>query len=270
MAAFIADIDYLFIGRVLGPRELGLYTLGFRLPEMLVLNISLVAGKVLFPAFAVVDRAELGRVVVRAFRYTMIVAVPIAAGLVGLARPIVQVVFGDQWLGSVTVMQLITGYVLAVTIGIPAGTMYKSIGRVDVLLRLAVPRLVLVTAGIALTVHRGIDSVATVQLVVAAVFSALGILIAPRFVGTTLRELGSAAWPALLGGLVILLTCAATHGLSSQPLLRLVVATAAGGAAYVGVLALTARPDLLGLLDALGLTGHGRPRLGGGKRRGGE
>jgi PST family polysaccharide transporter len=54
-----ANVDYLFVGRVLGPAALGLYSIAFRLPDLLVMNLSLVAGRVLFPAFAAVAREAL-------------------------------------------------------------------------------------------------------------------------------------------------------------------------------------------------------------------
>ena len=45
---------------MLGPTALGLYALGFRLPELIVINLAMVAGEVLFAAFAAVDRDALG------------------------------------------------------------------------------------------------------------------------------------------------------------------------------------------------------------------
>ena len=58
LAAVQNNTDYFFIGRFLTAADLGLYTLGFRLPELLVLNLAVVTGKVLFPAFAAIDRSR--------------------------------------------------------------------------------------------------------------------------------------------------------------------------------------------------------------------
>ena len=80
LAAVSANVDYLFVGRVLGPAALGLYSIAFRLPDLLVMNLSLVAGRVLFPAFAAVARDALGGAYLLAFRYTMLFAIPLAAG----------------------------------------------------------------------------------------------------------------------------------------------------------------------------------------------
>ena len=45
LTAIETNLDYLFIGRFLTATDLGLYSLGFRLPELLILNLSVVAGQ---------------------------------------------------------------------------------------------------------------------------------------------------------------------------------------------------------------------------------
>ncbi len=89
-ATFIAHVDYLFVGRVLGASALGLYTLGFRLPELIVLNISLVASQVLFPAFSSMAPEDLGRAFRISLRYTLMLSLPLAVGLIVLAESFVR------------------------------------------------------------------------------------------------------------------------------------------------------------------------------------
>ena len=45
------------------------------------------------------------------------------------------VAFGDQWLGAVGSMQALTMYALSVALSIPAGSVFKAVGRADVLLK---------------------------------------------------------------------------------------------------------------------------------------
>lgn len=64
LARLIFDIDYLIIGLLLGAHALGFYTLAFRLPEVLILNVFFVLSTVLFPLYAQVrgepDRLRAG------------------------------------------------------------------------------------------------------------------------------------------------------------------------------------------------------------------
>jgi O-antigen/teichoic acid export membrane protein len=122
--AITNNADYLFVGKVLGAASLGVYTLAFRLPELAIVNVATVAGLVLFPAFANVERAALAHTYTISFRYLLMLCMPIAAGVAILAAPLTQVVFGSQWGGAVEPMRLLTIYAFAVTVGIPAGVAY--------------------------------------------------------------------------------------------------------------------------------------------------
>ena len=103
LTAMETNLDFIFIGRFLTASDLGLYSLGFRLPELLILNLSVVAGQVLFPAFASIEREDLNRAFRVSLRYTLMIALPMAAGLAVLAEPFILALFGDQWEGSVPV-----------------------------------------------------------------------------------------------------------------------------------------------------------------------
>ena len=62
MGAFLDQFDYAVIGHVLGPTELGLYSIATRLPYLLIISLAAATGQVLFPAFAALD----GKALVRA------------------------------------------------------------------------------------------------------------------------------------------------------------------------------------------------------------
>ena len=203
ISAVVSQADYIIIGKVLGATSLGLYTLGFRLPELIILNLSYVAGLVLFPAFAELARPTLAEAFLTSLRYLLMLCVPTAVMLALLAEPIVLIAFGDQWTRSIEVMQVLTVFAVALTLGIPAGTAYKSIGRVDILVKLAIPRAILAVGSILIFVDHGIVAVALCQTGVAALFSLINIALAARLLSTGLRRIWSAAWPPLLGGAVM-------------------------------------------------------------------
>jgi O-antigen/teichoic acid export membrane protein len=264
VATLIANMDYLFIGRVLGPTDLGLYTLGFRLPELLILNLSVVAGQVLFPAFSAVKREDLGHVFLIALRYTVMLGLPMAVGLAVLAKPFVLALFGDQWLGSVDAMRILTIYALGVTIGIPAGAAYKATGRAGVLLILGVARLALVVAGLALFVDRGILAAATTQAIVAGAAAVVGIGLAARLLSVGLPAILREVWPtlaaagvtaaALLGVLVVF---DSTWG-------QLIAGGVAGTVVYIGTLAIIAPLQLAYIRERMrrGGPGESEPETG--------
>lgn len=243
LAALSSNVDYLFIGRVLGPASLGLYSIGFRLPELLVMNLTLVSGRVLFPAFARVSRDALPRAFLAALRCTVMLALPLAVGLAVLAQPIVVAVFGARWEGAVAPMQVLTLYALALTLNIPAGTAYKAAGRPHVLLALALPRLLALVVSIALLVHRGIVAVAACQAGAALLVALLSTLLAVRLLGVPARALGAAIWPPALAAAAMGIVLAAVAELLA-PWPALAAGTALGAVVYAGVLWLVARDAL--------------------------
>jgi PST family polysaccharide transporter len=249
IGAVIGNVDYAFIGRVLGPASLGLYTLGFRLPELIVVNLAIVAGEVLFPAFAAVDQRALADAFLISLRYTLMVALPCAAVLVVLAEPLVLAAFGDRWRGSIAPMRLLTLYALAVAVGIPAGTAYKAVGRAGVLLKLAIPRGVLLIAAVAVFVDRGIAAVAACQAAVAGLFAAIGIVLACRLLAAPARDLWAAAWPALASAGAMLVVMLPLEAALERPWPSLLAAGAAGSATYLAVLWRLDRRSLLRLRD---------------------
>jgi O-antigen/teichoic acid export membrane protein len=235
IAAVSNNVDYLFVGRVLGPASLGLYAMGFRLPDLLIMNVSLVAGRVLFPAFAAVAPERRAEAFLVALRYTMMLSMGLTAALAALSQPVVVGLFGPKWEGSVGAMRVLTLYALFLTVNIPAGTAYKASGRPQVLLALAIPRLVVLVVAIALLVDRGIVAVAACQAGAAALVAALSTVLAGRLLAVPFARLLDELWAPLLAAVV---TGAALLGL--EKLLptwpALVVGVVGGAALYVGLL----------------------------------
>lgn len=248
VAAVITLADYVFIGKVLGATAVGIYTLGFRLPDLMILNLSHVAGQVLYPVFAKVDPGRLGQAFVTSLHYTLIVAVPIAVGLFVLAEPVILALFGDKWEQSAPVMEIIALYALAATIGIPAGTAYKATGRVYILLVLAVPRAALVVVSIALFVDEGLIAVATCQAVAAALFDLIGIALATRFLSVAPSALIRAALPSVIAAAGMAAALVLLERAALDPWPTLIAGVAVGGSVYLGLLAVVARDSLRHLL----------------------
>jgi O-antigen/teichoic acid export membrane protein len=249
LAAIQSNTDYVFIGRFLGATDLGLYTLGFRLPELLILNLSVVAAKVLYPAFARIDRSNLGAAIELSLRYTFMFGLPITAALAVLANPLVLTIFGDNWDRSVAPMQLLTLYALGVTLGIPVGTAFKAVGRVGMLLALIFPATCLLIASVAIFVNQGIVAVAACVAGVTVLFDVIGIAIATRQFDVLPRQIWNAAWSPLVATAGMAAVLGLVVKAIDTPWLTLVVGGALGGVVYLALLWFFARDDLLRLRD---------------------
>jgi O-antigen/teichoic acid export membrane protein len=257
LGAVIANVDYVFVGHFLGAAELGLYTLGYRLPELLILNLSLVAGLVLFPAFAEVGRERMTTAFLTSLRYTLMVTIPLTVALVVLAKPLTLTIFGDQWRDTVPVLRILALFACAVTVGIPAGTAYKSLGRLNVLIALALPRAALAVVLIWVFVHDGIVAVAACQTGVAVLFAVIGIALAAHLLSTGAGRIAVAVSPSLVAGGVMAAVLLAVVWMIKSPLPALVVAAPLGVLAYLLTLWIVAA-DSLRELWALAYPGSAR------------
>ena len=250
--ALIAYVDNFFCGRELGTRALGIYTLAFRLPSLMVENLAIVAAQALFPAFATVDRDQLARAYLVALRYTLTVVVPMAVPLALLAEPVLVVAFGDQWRGGATAMAVLTTYMAASTITIPAGVIFKATGRAGLLLRLAVPRLILLVVALAIFADEGIVAIALCQLGGAVALMLANLVLASKQLRVGAVAIAKAVSAPLLAGAAM----AGAVLLASEPiggdLLKVLAGSLAGLAAYAAGMLLLARDTIDDALRKLG------------------
>jgi PST family polysaccharide transporter len=142
LGAMIRNLDYLVIGRVLGATALGLYVLGFRLPDLLVGQLCQVLSQVLLPVYTRVghDREALARAFSATLAYVFAITAPMSIGMVLLAAPLVEALFGEKWLGAASVVPPIAIYTLLISISFNVGDAFKALNRPDVLLRLSLLR----------------------------------------------------------------------------------------------------------------------------------
>ena len=248
-AAIAHQMDYVFVGRVLGPASLALYTIGYRMPELLIINIAVVAGDVLFPAYALIDHGRLHDAFLLALRSTAFVVFPVAVGLAILARPMTIVLFSPKYLPSVEVMQVLVVYAVVITLSIPSGTVFKATGQAWILLAMTIPYIVLLVVALLLFAHDGIVSVAYCMAATQAAFLWLTWWIAARRLSVSiprlLRQLAAPAVAAAGLGAVLWPIERTIH----TPWLALAAGTLAGGAVYVGLVWLVGRDMVMRLRE---------------------
>jgi O-antigen/teichoic acid export membrane protein len=260
MGAFLTQFDNLVVGRVLGAADLGYYSMATRLPELFILSLAVVGGRVLYPALASLHLDDMGHAFLTALRYTSIVTLPLAVFLAILAQPLTTGLFGEQWRPAVSAAQVLSLWALASTLLFVCGSAFKARNRPDVLLELAVPQAVALVVGSLLVVDRGIVALAWVQAAIAIGATVCALAIAARMFGLTAHAVVAAMQPALLAssGLAAALVVGVRALSGFWP--TLVGCTLGGAVVYVGLLLVLA-PDVLDRLRAL-MPRHARPRLG--------
>ncbi len=250
------NFDYIIVGRFFGDTALGIYTLAFRLPELLVLNPLWVMAGAIFPAYSKIQNqpALLRKGFLTTVRVVEMVSVPLALGLAVAADPLVRTVFGEQWLSAIPIVRILALFVLVRSIGFNAGDVYKAIGRPDVLVKLEVLNMMVLVPALWFGARYGLVGIAWGHLGASVVRMVADLLVAAKLVDIRLRELLAQLIPSFLAGMILLLLAVpvlwATIGLS--PVVRLVLVGGAGALGYIIPLWFLERETMQKLFSTLG------------------
>lgn len=238
--AIWSNLDYVVVGRLLGDAALGVYTLAYRLPELLIQSVWRVLGAAMFPVFATIqDQADLlRRGYLATIRYTQVVVVPLCAGLFLTADPAVRVIFGDPWIEAVPVLQVMALFSLVASVGVNAGDVYKALGRTGVLARLATLELLALAPALLVGARHGIVGVAWAHAAVAALDTSVRLAVANRMVGTSFREVWHQVRASLGAGAAMTLAVLPVLSVTGEagPAASLLAATITGVAVYAAAL----------------------------------
>lgn len=254
------NLDYLIIGRVFGNTALGIYTLAFRLPELLVLNPLWVIAGAIFPAYASIqDHPEtLRRGFLATVRFVQILCVPLSLGLMLVADPLVRVLFGEQWLAAIPIVRVLALFVLIRSISFNAGDVYKAVGRSDILVKLEVLNMFVLVPLLLVGANFGLIGVAVGHVLASVVRTVADLIVASRFIKVSVVDILLELKSSFLGGLVLTLLalCGLYLTVEAPALVRLLVIIPLGAAGYLGVLWLLERETIIKVGHMVGFPGR--------------
>lgn len=265
LAVLENNLDYLLVGRIFGNATLGIYTMAYRLPELLGQNTLWVIAAALFPAYASVQHQPglLRQGFLVSLRFTAMLTIPITLGMALAAEPLVRVFFGEQWLAAIPVLRILALLMLVTSIGFNVGDVYKAVGQANILIKLSLLRLALMIPALWCGTYFGLVGVALGHLLAGLWYTGLSLWMATRILKVGWSEFLLQLRPSGLSGLALLLLAWPTLYLTTEtiPLIRLPAVMIAGAVGYLSVLWLLERETLLRAARTIGLPGLGRKSL---------
>lgn len=125
--------DDLLIGYFLGPIELGYYSVAYRILLIMTEMLSGIISQVIMPTFSRLqqDLERLRQTFYSAVQFTSLIAFPGFLGMAGLAPELVRVLFGERWLPSIPVMQILAFIGIIHSLGTFNGSLFISMGKPD-------------------------------------------------------------------------------------------------------------------------------------------
>lgn len=242
LAMVLANLDYWLVGRYLGAEALGVYTLAYRLPELLILQFARIISQVIFPIYTRMRDIEggLARGFEKTTSYVSLVTIPLGLGLALVARPFTVVFLTDKWLDAVPVMQMIALYAMFLSLIHNTSSAYRALGKFKVITWLSLLRLALLFPALwwATAIKGSIVTVGQMHALIALIGSVAGLMVAANMLGLPLQDLISSIRPALTAGLfmAVAVIFALVLTTSNSALVQLIVSVSTGGLVMMSVL----------------------------------
>jgi O-antigen/teichoic acid export membrane protein len=248
------NADNLLLAGFVSSADLGNYSRAFNLRKIPVEQVALLMGRVLFPALARLrdDRPRLARAWLRALTVVTIVTAPVGLGMAVAAPAMIEVLFGQRWLGMIPVLELLAVAALPQTVTTTVGGLLRATGDTDALFRLGLIASSLSLVAMLVGLPWGTVGVATSLSVM--FFLEVAIFLRPclqvtdltwRDLARALRGVGIACLVMTAVGLAVRF---APPTASWDPWQVLVTQVAACAVGYVGALAVADRPALAEVL----------------------
>jgi O-antigen/teichoic acid export membrane protein len=243
LGVLAVNIDYLFVGRFLGAVELSIYTIAYRLPEVLLKGIYSTLSNVLFPAFSTLrsDPIKMQAVYLRTVKFVILLTVPLGLGMALTARPFILTFFTDKWEDAIPVMQAISIHIMLHSFTFNAGSLYQAQGKLKLHATMIFLKAILtvVVLWIVISTFGTIQAIAWSLLIVSSadVFLNMGVLTSLfKFrLGTLLNSFR----PGILAGLgmaaILLLLLPVLENIPTH-LLQLLIEALLGAILYFGFL----------------------------------
>lgn len=247
VGVILGNADYLFIGRILGATALGFYTLAFRIPELIIGQITWAIGRAAFPLIATMhsNSDAVRSTYLKYLRYISLFTFPLAVGLALLAAPFILVFYTTRWTDSIEPMAFIAGAMAISSIGYMAGTVYKALNRPGILNATMLLRLPIALALLGYSTRFGIVGVSAAQCILALIFALVDSIVISRLLRFPPAQVFVAIQPALTGSLILALGVGGVQTVWSLAGLGGIIFLALTGAViYLGTLGVVSRETI--------------------------
>lgn len=258
---FWTRADIMVIGKLLGERLLGYYSMAFQLAVLPLDKIGSVFNQVMFPALSRLQSDTPGskELFLSLHRYLLIITYPLLFGLAVTAEDTVRLLLTEKWLPIVPYLQvlcLVSGLRISGVIMPPS---LFARGKPGLVMRYNFWALLLLPPAFLLGGRWGLPGVVTAWAVAYPTVYLILARYCLRELGLGWGELVASALPALAGAAVMVAAVLGFQSLTQElPLvLRFAGSVGTGAVAYTAALGLFYRERLSGIRERIGLLRRG-------------
>lgn len=189
------------VGRILGPKSLGLFTIGSEIASLPTTELIAPINRAIFPGYSRIsdNLARLREAFLNVFSVIAIVAIPAATGIAAISKTAIPVLLGSKWLEAIPLVHTLAFVGLLTSLHSNTGVAYIALGkpRIHVMLQ-TISALILLPAAVILAQRVGIVGVAYAYLLANGTTFVINIFIAVKLIDIPPRRaLASVIRPAI-------------------------------------------------------------------------
>jgi teichuronic acid exporter len=226
----------LIIGKFYSAQEVGIFNRASNFQNLFINSISGIVAKVAFPVFAAAaeDHDRLERGLNKALLGTVFLSVPIAVILVMLADPIIWVLFGDQWIKSIPILQILGLEALIWPLHLLNVNLLMSTGRGDLMFRGVLVKFAVTLIMLLIAAPYGMLLMALAFVGSSYINLFVNIYYTKRILDYGLSKQLKAVMPCIISSMpMIVLIYATVSFLALNHLLLLIIGSLVGSSAYL-------------------------------------
>lgn len=219
--------DDLLIGYYLGSVALGYYSVAYRLLLLVIQVVTSVISQVTLPTFSKLqaEPERIRRAFYKVTQYTSLVSFPIFFGMAVLAPEFIVGVFGEQWLPSIPVMQILAFMGVLQSVQIFNGRVIVAMGKPDWQLQIYLLNAVVNVVSFLLVVKWGITAVAAAYTIRGYLFSPISILLVKKLINIKFGNYWRQYLIPLIGSFSMVIVIFAIKQIINQTISELLIIT---------------------------------------------
>ena len=257
ISAVSENLPFLVIGKICGITLLGVYTLAYRLPEVLIIGNLWVLSGVFFPLFAKLQHQpeKLAEGFKASVRLVSLFATPVSLGLLIIAGPLIGAFYGSDWQEAVPILQVLAVYAWVHSVGYHAGDVFKAIGKPNILLLISAGTVVADLIGLIIGARYGLIGIAWGLLTATIVGNFIVLIISARLINISLHLILLEFKSAFIAGSVFALLALLMQVLTREqnPAIRLIAMSLPASFGYLVVLWIIERDNIIFVADKAGI-----------------
>lgn len=244
LTAIYNNIRSLIIGKQYSSSALAYYNKGNQFPTLIMTQIDGSMATVMFSSLAKFqDDWEQGLAVMRrALKVSMYVCVPMMAGLIAVAEPMVKILLTEKWLPCVEYLQLMAVICMTWPLSV-RGHALKSLGRSDVALKLNAVSIVSSLVSIVLTYKISVRMMVYGSMVAIAVTQVIEAIVYNKYLQYRIRDLFADILPTVLMSAIMCAACLAFKHFAVLPAFLILVGEILIGTAIYIILSIITKND---------------------------